>query len=239
MRWFQKWKLSTISFIVSALIILIYPFSISQSQQIILNPDPAYPKPVSYADLEKTRQIVEARLRSLNLAGSPGTAIQDKSIVLTLPKSVRTDIIHDLTQPGKINLIETGVEFPSVDATHRVRTGAESDPSQNIYQILLEAGDFVAARPLAQTEGDFGLRVRLSPTGSARLHRFLEDRRGVYLCLTQDDILIGCPIVKPLANNVVEIHQGPVDFLLDSQTLIDRINAGALPVPLVYAQATP
>lgn len=241
MFWLQKWKLSLASFAISSLIFLIYPLSTLQSQQIVLNPDPARTEDtVNLSDLEKTRQIVNHRLQNIDLPrwSRTSTSIEGNAIVVTVPKSIdQAAISYDLTRSGEVALIETGVEFPTMDGIRSVKTSLIADPENSIYQILLQPTDFQYAQPLLGDEGAqdeaFGLIVTLSSEGAERLGNFLENRQGLYLCMTQDNVVVGCPIVKLIDETQVEIRQGPTDFLIETDVLIDHINAGSLPIPLV------
>lgn len=229
----QKWKLSLRSFVVSSIIVLSFPLSLPQSRQIILIPDPAFSAPITRTELEQTRQILNRRLQALAVPGRPRTIIKDEAIIVTIPNALEPgDIIPELTQINELALIETGVEFPTLDATTCVRADPVADPDRNVYHLLLSSADFIRARPLSTAAGDFGLDITLTPAGAARFAGFISDRRGVYLCLTQNSIIVGCPIVRLANNNHLEIRQGPVDFLVDDQVLINQINAGLFPVPL-------
>ncbi len=233
---FQKWKLFTINFILSSLIILACPLSTPQSQQIVLTPDPALTHTINQADLEQTRQIVNHRLKDSAAPDWSRAAIKGETIIVTLPKTVEQGaIIDDLIQTHNLALIETGVEFPKLDPTHQVRISQTADPDQNIYQILLSSADFIQAKPISTSGNDFGLAVTLTPESATRLADFLANRHGVYLCLTQDRVIMGCPIINLTNDTQLEIRQGPIGFLVDDKTLIDLINAGTLPVPLVSA----
>jgi len=230
----QKWKLPITSFVISTLLILIFPLSLLQNQQIILNPDPALANAINSSDLEQTRQIINHRLNNLDLPGWPRATIKDGVIIVTVPKRVKqADIIDNLTGSTEIALIETGVEFPGIDPKRPVRTSATADPDRNIYQILLHPSDFTQAQSLISDREAYALEITLSSAGAARLGDFLDSRRGVYLCLTQNNFIIGCPIVKLSNDRHLEIRQGPIEFLIDEETLINYINTGTLPIPLV------
>lgn len=233
----HKLKLSVKGFIVSSIILFTIPLALPQSQQIVLHPDPAYNYPVSQTDLKAAQQVLNRRLLGLNVPGWPRTRLKDSTIVLTVSNSVdAAEVVRDLTHPPELALIETGVEFPPVDGVTPVEIGPTANPDLAIYQRLLSQQDFLQAQPAPTDDGTVALEVALSPEGAARFADFINNRRGVYLCLTQDKVIIGCPIVKLVSDDRVQIQPGPVDFLINEQSLLYQINSSVLPIPLVAAK---
>ena len=246
MQRLQKWKLPIIGFCISVLIlapvIFITPLIIYQTQQVVLTPDPTFNYTVNAQTLEQTRQILDDRLQDLDqpptlhsvFLGSR-VAVRGENIIVSIPRTAQqTKLIEELTASSKINLIETGIEFPAVDGVTSVKASENASPEDGVYQILLQSQDFVQAQSLPDKDG-FSLEIVISSAGEARLKKFLEDHRGAYLCLTHNDIVIGCPIVKLTADNHLQIWQGPTKIIIDDNALMQHINTGALPIPMVAA----
>jgi len=226
-----RWKQSLTGFIISSIIIVfIIPPSMLQSQRFVLQPNLSEVDTVSRYDLEETRQVINQRLQGLDMPDWSQAIVKDNRLMVTVPNSVdQTELIDRLLQNQPVALIETGVEFPSVDGHSQVRIGPTADPDQNIYQQLLGNHDFVRAEAVADAGG---LDITLTPAGAERFAAFMTDRYGVYLCLTQDSVVIGCPIVRLVDQARLEIRPGPVEFLVEETALIEQINAGQLPIPL-------
>ena len=242
----QKWKLSLVGFCISVLtlapVVFIIFLVIHQTQRIVLKPDPTFHHSVNAQTLEQTRQILDNRLKNLDqssplqsvFSGSR-VAVQGENIVVSVSRRAQqTKLIEELTASSKINLIETGIEFPPIDGVTPVKASEQGSPEDGVYQILLQAPDFVQARALAGKEG-FSLEIIIGAEAQARLQEFLENQRGAYLCLTHNDIVIGCPIVKMTDDNYLQIWQGPTQIIIDDHALMDHINTGVLPIPLVAA----
>ena len=241
----QKWKLSIIGFFISvlvlALIICIVPLIVYQTQQIVLSPDPTFNDDIDVIALEQTRQILDERLQDLDqpfwssFTGDRVT-VRGENIVVSIPRTaLHANVIQDLTASSEMALIETGIEFPTMDGVRRVKTSLEANPTEGIYQVLLTPDDFIQAT-LLEDKADFGIEIQVSQSGIDRLRHFLDNQRGVYLCLTKNDVVVGCPVIKLLDNNLVQIWQGPTGFLIDDEALMDHINTGFLPIPLIAAK---
>ena len=233
----HKLKLSLKGFIVSSIILFAVPLSLPQSQQIVLYPDPAYDHLVNQTELEAARHVINQRLHELHVPGWPRTRLKDSAIILTVSNAIdAADLVRDLTYPPELALIETGVEFPAVDGLTPVEIGPMANPDLAIYQRLLSQQDLLEAQPVSTADGATVLHVTLSQEGATRFADFITNRRGVYLCLTQNQVIIGCPIVRLVSDNRLEIRPGPVEFLIDEQTILYQINNRALPIPLVAAK---
>ena len=232
---FQKWKPSIAGFVISSLLSLFLPLSLPQNQTIRLQPAPQYQHLQSYNTLSHTQQILQHRLQQLNVSGLLRLTPDDEALVLTVPNGVdQALLLETLTQPGELTLIETGVEFPTIDGKTMIQAAEKSDPDHLVYQRLLESSNFVQATPLPN--GKHGIIITLTEAGMARFTEFIALRRGIYLCLAQDHIVIGCPIVQAVNDHQIEIRPGPTEFLVDFETLIAQINLGPLPFPLAIAE---
>lgn len=205
------------------------------NRQVTLELAPVGSIPVDSSGLERSARIVAGRLRALNQPGQ--VTVAGKTIVVSGVIAGRTDdLVPFLTQPGKIELIDAGIEFPHVGDRQKIRTGAVADPDQGVYRTLLTSEDFTSARPLiVPGEDDFGFEITLTPAAAERFTAYLANQYGIYLCLAQDDVLLGCPIVQLNGRRLI-IRQGPTDFLVSDALLIDQINLGVLPGPLALVK---
>lgn len=227
-------KLVIVSLIV-AMPVLTFSAGVWPARQLVLEPDPAGLLPVDLAGVEKSARIVAERLKTLNQPGR--VAVQGQTIVVSgLAGNQPADLPAILTRSGKIELIDAGTEFPRLGDGHKIRTDVAANPDQGVYRVLLNNGDFSEARLLAPpSRGKFGLEITLTPAGAARLAGYLAHQYGIYLCLAEDDILLGCPIVTIDGHRLI-VRQGPTDFLVSDSALVDQINLGVLPVPLVVVK---
>lgn len=226
----KKYVAISLLITVSALII---PSYIAPGQRIILAPDPAVASTVDRATLEQAYQIIKQRIDAQAVLGWPKITVEGKTIIITgFFVAKNPDFADGLTRQGKIEMIDAGVEFPHLDGAPQIFTGDSADPDRSVYRILLGDADFVEANSLTSRTDSVELEITLSPEGAARLADFLARNQGIYLCLVQDNVAVGCPIIK-LNETRLTIRQGPTDFLVDSTTLASQINAQALPVPLV------
>jgi hypothetical protein len=207
------------------------PLFITPSQQITLRPATSVLNQTDAEQLEQTHQLIDQRLTTLDLPGWSRTTIRNQNIVVTFPNTVKnSDVIRALSNQGELAVIDTGVEFPLVDGVEKVKIGPVSDPESGTYEAILTSEDFLNAAHVEAEEGGFGLEVALTPAAAERFENFIDERRGVYLCITMDKIIMGCPIVKMGDNNRLQLLQGPTDIMVGDLVLVGQINSGTLPM---------
>jgi hypothetical protein len=232
---FQKWKTSLAGFVIFSLISLFLPVAMPQSQTIRLHPAPQHTHLLNDTTLVQTQRILNYRLQQRNVSGLLRLTPHDEALILTIPNNLdQTLLLTALTQPGRLTLVETGVEFPAIDGVTLTKAAQVADPDRQIYQRLLEPSDLLRAAPLPN--GKPGAVITLSAAGMTHFAEFINSRRGIYLCLAQDNIIIGCPIVQIVGEQQLEVRPGPTEFLVDFETLIAQINLGPLPFPLAIAE---
>lgn len=136
-----------------------------------------------------------------------------------------------LLQPGWVEIIESGIEYPPLDGTTRIQTGPQARPDQGIYQTLLGPADFLAAQARPQGDDTFHLLLSLTEAGANHYQAFLAENYGIYICLVVDKVVVGCPILKSEGQRL-DILPGPTQLFVDDLALSAWMNSGPLPLTL-------
>ncbi len=176
------------------------------------------------------QEVLRQRLQAWDLQAE--IEQQDETLIVRWSGEVDSAWLQaHLVQPGWVEIIESGIEYPPLDGTTPIQTGPQAMPDQGIYQTLLGPADFLAAHARPQGGDAFHLLVSLTEAGANHYQTFLAENYGIYLCLVVDKVVVACPIFKSESQRL-DILPGPTQLFIDDLALSAWMRSGPLPLAL-------
>jgi preprotein translocase subunit SecD len=191
-------------------------------------------QPVSPQQLAAAGRLLQLRLEQLSVPGASWTVSPsgDARLVVQGQAGGATEqVLAAATQVGHVEVVDGGTEFLTVGS--RVKTGPEPLPDQGVYEVVLDAGQFLAADAGVGTSGRPVITFSLTPAGDAHLARHTGQQPGYYLCVVVDQQVANCPIlVTPLVNRQGVMELTGDASLEQAHELAVWLRSGPLPVAL-------
>lgn len=202
--------------------------------QLILTPQIAgnVSVPANTVDLGQFRQVVDARLEKLHLAGAYHVTVQGDRLLVRLPKSENMAYISSVVASvGEIEFIDGGPAAPPVG--QQVNTGPEANPAQNIYRTLFTGQEIESAVLPDPAAGQIFYQLTLRSAAFNRVQGFIQARPERYICMVMDRQVLNCSQMYHWLDNRLMIlpglSSGAVFSLSD---LAIFLASGPLPAPL-------
>ncbi|MBU0491403.1 MAG: hypothetical protein KKA73_28345 [Chloroflexi bacterium] len=202
-----------------------------RSQQAAATPEPAIiivlgvkaSDNVTPDTLDHARDVLQERLDAMGVTGAT-VRVDGSNLRLELAEGVDPEaVIRLATQVGAVAFWDSG---------DPVDIGAPTPP--NAWVILTD--EDVQQAAAATQDGQWHVRVVLTPAGAAKLADYTQDNVGHYLVIARDGAVISAPRVNaPIAGGEAVIAGRFT--AAEAQLLAAQLNSGRLPFQLYVVEA--
>lgn len=197
-------------------------------------------------DLQRTRDVIAARVAQLHFKDWRVETHGVDGIVIKLPNDVPLGDVMRLTySPGELELIAAGsapIPGGMLVSTDRgaptdvqLKIARQSGPyaGGHVYPVVATDADIDRDRVTIENSTQTGtsrVGITLQAQAAQTLRQFTRDHPGQYLGILLDKRVLACPvIVMELSGNVLTVdHLSPED----AQQLAVQLRSGPLPAPL-------
>lgn len=202
--------------------------------QIILAPQTATD------DLNAVVEGLQRRLTSLGIDSATVEVVDGKLVVEVRTEIDTNELIEALTQPGVLELVDfSGLSFNQIETLMLIQTTGRENEAGELNPVTGEpfetilTGDLIRFASLGtDNQSNWSVEIAFTPEGSEIVAAFTASHIGEPLAIVLDGRLLSAPIIQSeirdravITGVFTEAEAGRIAALID---------AGALPVPLIF-----